>query len=408
MNNRKTGAKFAALFFSFTTMAAVGTGAQAHSWDYYYNKAYYRQSQGDYAGAISDLNTALKLSPDNAVIYNARGLIYEKFGDYLSAMADYERALSINPSSAEALHNINNLNSKTRGHGNSAPYIPNTQPVQEQVHTRYAGAAAVPQGGRLPAGVPAAGVAAAPQGGRLPAGVPAAAPQGGRLPAGVPAAGVAAAPQGGRLPAGVPAAGVAAAPQGGRLPAGVPPAGVAASPQEGRLPAGTFDGYPANSAYGQTREYGNAAPVPAGFGQPAAGGGMPYTNESGVSYRYPANTSQPPLNAVGNTSARYSNAPAFTTPVQKVYIDPIAETYNSYGVALSGYGLYDEAILQFTEAIKTYSSYAIAYNNRGLAFASKGDWERASADFDQALRINPYYYDAQFNRARVNGMPLKR
>jgi tetratricopeptide (TPR) repeat protein len=88
-------------------------------------------------------------------------------------------------------------------------------------------------------------------------------------------------------------------------------------------------------------------------------------------------------------------------PAQKISIDPVAEIYNKHGADLYRHGRYDEAILQFNEAIKTSPNYAIAYNNRGLAFAVKGDLESAASDFAQALRINPYYYDAQFNHSLV-------
>jgi tetratricopeptide (TPR) repeat protein len=388
MNNFKSGVKFAVLFFSFAVVTAGRAGAQVHSWDYYYNKAAYRQSQGDYAGAINDLNTALKLSPDNVAIYNTRGNIYEKFGDYMSAMADYEYALSIYPSSAEAQHNIRNLTNKMRGGGSAAQIVSGQEPVRLQTNTQSA-ASSYTQSGRLPASAMASGVASYPQSGRLPASSI--------------ASGAASYTQTGQLPA-------SSYPQSGRLPASAAPSG----------------GYSANSAYGQTSEYQNATKwtaanqLPYGnftsgntagqFSANVAYGGTPspYTGETTIRYQYPASTSQPPLSAVGNMAGRYSNAPAFATPIQKVFIDPVAETYNSYGVTLSGYGLYDEAILQFNEAIKTYSNYAIAYNNRGLAFAGKGDWASASADFDQALRINPYYYDAQFNRACVSNMPVKR
>jgi tetratricopeptide (TPR) repeat protein len=44
-------------------------------------------------------------------------------------------------------------------------------------------------------------------------------------------------------------------------------------------------------------------------------------------------------------------------------------------------------------------SSAIAYNNRGVVYAKTGNYQKALADFEYALRINPYYADAVTNRA---------
>src|SRR3569833_704776 len=38
------------------------------------------------------------------------------------------------------------------------------------------------------------------------------------------------------------------------------------------------------------------------------------------------------------------------------------------------------------------------YNNRGLAWMAKGDMDRAIADFDEAVRLDPNYVDVYFNR----------
>jgi Tfp pilus assembly protein PilF len=55
---------------------------------------------------------------------------------------------------------------------------------------------------------------------------------------------------------------------------------------------------------------------------------------------------------------------------------------------------YDKAISDFTEAIRLDPKYALAYYNRHLAYQSKGDYEKAIADFYEAARL-----DQQFGAA---------
>ena len=50
---------------------------------------------------------------------------------------------------------------------------------------------------------------------------------------------------------------------------------------------------------------------------------------------------------------------------------------------------YDEAIADFTEAIKLDAHYAEAYYGRGLAQHWKGNYGAAVADYDRALEIVP-------------------
>src|SRR5438093_13657838 len=44
---------------------------------------------------------------------------------------------------------------------------------------------------------------------------------------------------------------------------------------------------------------------------------------------------------------------------------------------------------------------AMTFLNRGNAYSTKGDYDRAIQDFDQAIRLNPNYVPAFFNRGNA-------
>src|SRR5215470_14729919 len=72
------------------------------------------------------------------------------------------------------------------------------------------------------------------------------------------------------------------------------------------------------------------------------------------------------------------------------YFDAGRKAYDS--------GDFDRAIERFTAAIKAgdlgTQSLSMAYNNRGLAYGSKKDYDRALADYNDAIRLNPKNGDA--------------
>jgi tetratricopeptide (TPR) repeat protein len=55
-------------------------------------------------------------------------------------------------------------------------------------------------------------------------------------------------------------------------------------------------------------------------------------------------------------------------------------------------------IVIFTEPIRLDPNFAEAYNNRGVACYAKGKYDRAVADYNQAIALNPHYVLAYYNR----------
>jgi len=75
-----------------------------------------------------------------------------------------------------------------------------------------------------------------------------------------------------------------------------------------------------------------------------------------------------------------------------------ANAYSNRGFAYDDKGEYDKAIADYTQAIKINPKNAIAYTNRGAVYYSKGALDRAIADFDEAIKLNPNDALAYANR----------
>ena len=76
-----------------------------------------------------------------------------------------------------------------------------------------------------------------------------------------------------------------------------------------------------------------------------------------------------------------------------------ANFYNSRGADWSGKRQYDNAIADFTEAIRLDPSLVSAYANRAAAWNNKGNYQNAVADCAEAIRLNPNFSAAYNNRA---------
>ena len=52
-------------------------------------------------------------------------------------------------------------------------------------------------------------------------------------------------------------------------------------------------------------------------------------------------------------------------------------------------GEYDKAIADYDEALKLDPKNALAYDSRGVAWYRKGEYDKAIADYGEAIKLDP-------------------
>src|SRR6266702_6208100 len=67
--------------------------------------------------------------------------------------------------------------------------------------------------------------------------------------------------------------------------------------------------------------------------------------------------------------------------------DKLAEAFNNRGGAYRLKGDYDRAIADYAQAIKLNAKFAAAFVNRGVAYDKKGEFDRAIQDYDQSIKL---------------------
>jgi len=79
-------------------------------------------------------------------------------------------------------------------------------------------------------------------------------------------------------------------------------------------------------------------------------------------------------------------------------IENNAEFYYNRGIDRFERGDFDKAIADYNKAIEINPRFAMAYYNLGIAYRRKGHYDQAISDFTKAIEINPKLAMAHYNR----------
>jgi tetratricopeptide (TPR) repeat protein len=80
-----------------------------------------------------------------------------------------------------------------------------------------------------------------------------------------------------------------------------------------------------------------------------------------------------------------------------------AASYVKFGMASGASGDLDKAISAFNQAIKIDPNYAPAYYNRSLAHSLQNKTDEGILDCDEAIKIDPSYKEAYYQRGSLKG-----
>jgi tetratricopeptide (TPR) repeat protein len=89
---------FIALTYSISTYSQIKTQAEKSS-----DNAISLIISGNYASALEEINSAIKLNPNNANYFYVRGTAYQKLNELIKALNDYKQVLKLNPRHIDAI-----------------------------------------------------------------------------------------------------------------------------------------------------------------------------------------------------------------------------------------------------------------------------------------------------------------
>lgn len=81
--------------------------------------------------------------------------------------------------------------------------------------------------------------------------------------------------------------------------------------------------------------------------------------------------------------------------------NPAAREAFNRGLADADAGRYEQAVAEYSDALRIDPTYAAAFNNRGNSYLHLSQYQRALQDFDEAIRLNPTYVLAYDSRGYV-------
>jgi tetratricopeptide (TPR) repeat protein len=84
-----------------------------------------------------------------------------------------------------------------------------------------------------------------------------------------------------------------------------------------------------------------------------------------------------------------------------------ADFYNNQGVAYDDKGQFDKAIANYNKAIELDPKHAMAYYNRGNSYYDKREYDKAISDYTKATEINPRYAEAYNNCGNAYLKPFR-
>jgi Tfp pilus assembly protein PilF len=97
----------------------------------------------------------------------------------------------------------------------------------------------------------------------------------------------------------------------------------------------------------------------------------------------------------------WKNSMVLWNYVIKMEQDKVPEAYYNRGLVFGKMGQLDRALADYDKSISLDPNFWGPYNNRGLVFYEIGQLDRAIADFDHAISLAPARAEAYYNRGLV-------
>ncbi|WP_026473233.1 tetratricopeptide repeat protein [Alkaliflexus imshenetskii] len=101
------------ILLNIIILSGLLIGCDFKTTDEYFNDACKKEEQGDYEGAIKDLNIVLKRKPNDIEALINRAIDKKALGRYDDSMQDFNKAMTLDSNNIMALYNRGNLFAET-------------------------------------------------------------------------------------------------------------------------------------------------------------------------------------------------------------------------------------------------------------------------------------------------------